>query len=183
MALQDELERIAAAVQVHATPGEAVAGILAAEPLPGARWYLVAYSSGAERSWLVVDPASVPATRRETVRETASIVALCELAEESAGGGELEELRRQLVSLRVTENPPGIERAEAAALALEQAIGSTPRIASPAWLDAVGAAVRELEVALGGQGPSPFAEAMKGTVPTVEAFAAEVEERYRLDLG
>src|SRR5439155_22305621 len=111
-----------------------------------------------------------------------AIVALCELAEENAGGGQLEELRAQLVTLRLTEAPPGIEEAEAAALVLERVLGASPRVASPAYLDAIGAATRELERALGGLGPSPFTEAMKGSVETVELFVADVERGYKLEL-
>ena len=103
-----------------------------------------------------------PARRRARGSSAAavSIAALCELAEESAGGGKLEELRRELVALRVTERPEGIEEAETAALALEQTILPPPRLATAEYLDAVGAAVRRLELALGDSMASPFAEAM-----------------------
>jgi len=130
----------------------------------------------------VLDEAGEPVARRERVRDAASIVAVCELAEETAGGGQLEELRQQLVQLRMTENPPGIEDAEAAALALERTIGSPPRVASPAFLDAVGVATMELERALGQAGGSAFAEAMKASIETVEAFVREVERAYKLEL-
>ena len=81
-----------------------------------------------------------------------SIIALSELAEENAGGGDLQELSEQLVAIRLTENPEGIEEAEEAALELERAIGTPPRLAEPGFLDRVGAAARRLEAALG---PSP----------------------------
>jgi hypothetical protein len=116
------------------------------------------------------------------VRRTVSIVAMCELAEESAGGGELGELRERLVALRLTESPPGIEEAEDAALALEQAIGAPPRLAEPAYLDRVGAATRRLEEALGPSSGSPFAEAMKSGLGTVEELAHDVESNYKLPL-
>jgi hypothetical protein len=177
MPLGDDLDRIAATA---AGFGE-VSGVLAAEPVGGARCYLVAL--GAEPAWIVLDGEGEPVRRRETVRDAASIVALCELAEETAGGGQLEELRRRLVQLRLTENPEGIEEAEAAALALERTIGAPPRVASPAFLDAVGAATQALERALGQAGGSAFAEAMKASVATVDAFAAEVLERYAVPLG
>jgi hypothetical protein len=177
MRLGDDLERIAEAASGF---GE-VSGVLAAEPVGGARYYLVAL--GAEPSWILLDGEGEPVQRRETVRDAASIVALCELAEETAGGGQLEELRRQLVQLRLTENPEGIEEAEAAALALERTIGAPPRVASPAFLDAVGAATQELERALGQAGGSAFAEAMKASVATVDAFAAEVLDRYAMPLA
>ena len=179
MALHDELERIAAAAGRFG----AVTGVLAAEPVGGLRSYVCALGEGEERTWLVLDEAGEPVTRRERVREAASIVAVCELAEETAGGGQLEELRQQLVQLRLTEHPDGIEEAEAAALALERTIGAPPRVASPAFLDAVGGATMELERALGQAGASAFAEAMKASVATVDAFTGEVVARYRLPLG
>lgn len=182
MGLSEELERIAAAAAGHAAEGEALAGVLAAEPGAGSRSYLCAFAAGDERTWLVLDEAGEPVARRERVRDAASIVAVCELAEETAGGGRLEELRRQLVQLRLTESPPGIEEAEEAALALERTIGAPPRVASPAYLDAVGAATMALERALGQGGGSGFAEAMKATTGAVEAFVREVETRYKLAL-
>ena len=54
------------------------------------------------------------------MREAASLAALCEVAEESAGGGHLPELRARLAELRETDNPVGIEEAEAAAAALAE---------------------------------------------------------------
>jgi hypothetical protein len=179
MALADDLARVAAAAQARS--GDPLAGVLAAEPVGGTRYYLCAFA-GEGRSWLVLDEAGEPVTRGEVVRDAAGIVAMCELAEENAGGGQLEELRRQLVTLRLTENPLGIEAAEEAALALERTIGAPPRVASPAWLDTVGAATLALEHALGQNGGGSFAEAMKAGIGTVDAFVTEVEERYLLPL-
>ena len=136
MALREELERIAAAAAAH---GE-VAGVLAAEPARGRRLYLVALGDGRRAA---LDRArrgrSQPVDRRDDVRDTASIVAMCELAGDLAGGGDLEELRSQLAQVRMVEQPPGIEEAEEAALALERVIGAPPRVATPAYLDEVGA--------------------------------------------
>ena len=81
----------------------------------------------------------------------------------------------------MTEQPPGIEAAEEAALALEHAIGAPPIVASAAYLDEVGAATRRLEEALGEHG-SPFANALASSTGTVEAFVAEVEGRHALPL-
>src|SRR2546429_7395617 len=122
VALRDDLDRAAAAAVAFAGPGEELTGIVPAEADPGERMYLCAYASGEERTWLVLDDRGHPVGSRDAVRRTVSITAMCELAEESAGGGELAELREQLVALRLTERPPGIEEAEEAALALEQAI-------------------------------------------------------------
>jgi hypothetical protein len=104
-----------------------------------------------------------------------SIAALCEVAEEMAGGGDLDELRSQLVGLRLVENPPGIDEAIDAINELERALGRPPRYASPGYLDAVGMAVRGLELALGNGGASPFTEAMKQAPGAIEALTREVE--------
>ncbi len=182
VALRDDLDRAATAAMRLADEGEQLAGVVPAEPEPGERLYLCAFAAGEGRRWLVLDDRGEPVASRDAVRRTVSITAMCELAEESAGGGELEELREQLVALRLTESPPGIEEAEEAALALEQAIGAPPRLAEPGYLDRVGAATRRLEEALGSPGGSPFAEAMKSGLIAVEELAHEVESNYKLAL-
>ena len=174
MELAAELERIAEIAAREATEGEELIGVVATEPTDAVRVYLCAFAEGDAHTWLALDDDAVPVRSRSLVRDAASIAALCELAEESAGGGELEELRGRLRSLRLTEGPPGIERAEDAALALEAAIGAPPRVASPAYLDRVGAATRELELALGDAGPSPFGAALRAGVWTVEEFVQDV---------
>jgi hypothetical protein len=185
VALSDELERIAEAAAAFADPDERVAGMLVAEPASGARVYLCAFADPANerRSWLALDAAGLPLTQRGRLREAVAIAALVELAGDTAGGGDLEELRQQLVSLRLTENPPGIDEAETAALELERVLGAPPRLASPALLDSIGVVARRLEAALGEDGASPFTEAMRHSVPTVEALTTEVEATYKLPLG
>jgi len=115
VALVDDLERIAELAEGFAAPGERVVGILAAEPLGVGRTYLCAYESGGGRAWLALDEAGAPRADRRTVREAASLAGLCELAEESAGGGDVEQLIARLVEIRQTDAPPGIEEAEQAA--------------------------------------------------------------------
>jgi hypothetical protein len=173
--LSEELGRVAALASEFAASGERVAGVVAAQPAAGERVYLCAFESEGSRTWLALDGSGRPVESRALVREAASIAALCELAGETAGGGDLEELRSRLVALRLTESPLGIEEAEEAALALEEAVGTPPHLASPAYLDAVGAATRRLELALGTNGASPFAEAMKQGMAAVEALTTEVE--------
>lgn len=181
MALVEELEVIANAAAAYAASGERLTGVLAAEAGPGERLYLCSFEDGAgTRSWLALDPEGAAVTDRAAVRDAASIAALCELAAEAAGGGDLEELRARLVALRLSENPPGIDEAEEAALELERAVGAEPRVATPAYLDAVGAATRRLERALGESVTSPFAEAMKYGIAAVEALAEEVARTYKL---
>jgi hypothetical protein len=176
VSLGSELEEIAAAVARYGP----VAAVLAAEPGDSDRAYLVAFGDDEEREWLVVDDEARALDSRATVREVASIVVMCELAGELAGGGDLENLRTQLAQLRLVEQPEGIEEAEAAALALEHVVGAPPRVASPAYLDAVGEATRTLEHALG-ELESPFASAITSS-GAIDAFVREVETRYRLPL-
>lgn len=178
MALTHDLERIAA---VASERGE-VTGVIAAEPWRGRRLYLVAIGPEDTRRWLVLGEDGAPVERRADVRDTASIVAMCELAADLAGGGDLEQLRSQLAQVRMVEQPPGIEQAEEAALALERAIGAPPRVASPAYLDEVGAATVVLERALG-ETSSPFSAAIRSSTGAVEQFVADVERGYLVPLS
>lgn len=183
MGLSQDLRRIAEAAVRYATPGEEVVGIVPAEPSSGERAYLCAYRDvDGATSWLVLDDDGKAIEARARVREVVSITALVELAEETAGGGALEELRSQLVALRVSENPPGIEEAEEAALALEREIGGSPIVATPERLDAIGAATLRLERALGDAG-SPFAVAMKQATATVDELTRDVEAVYKVPLS
>jgi len=177
MALAEDLERIAAAAAAHGD----VVGVLAAEPGRARRRYLVALGGGESRQWLVLDDAAAPVVELDDVRDTASIVAMCELTADLAGGGDLEELRSQLARVRMVEQPPGIEEAEAAALALERIIGAPPRVASPTYLDEVGTATLALERTLGSV-TSPFSEALRAGTSAVDEFVREVEQAYLLSL-
>ena len=183
MGLRDELEQIAARAAGFAAAGEEVGAVLAAES-SGSRVYLCAYRNGDEvTSWLLLDAGGEPVESRLAVRDAVSLVALCELAEDSAGGGELDELRSRLVGLRLTENPPGIDEAEAAIDALQRAVGSPPRVATLDYLEAVGAAARGLEAALGDGPGSPFAAAMKSGTGAAAQLTKDVEANYKRPLS
>jgi hypothetical protein len=177
MGLAEDLERIATAAAAHGT----VKAVLAAEPASALRRYLVALGEDENRAWLVLDDETRVVTRRDEVRHTASIVAMCELAEDLAGGGDLEQLRTELAHVRISEQPPGIEEAEEAALTLERVIGAPPRLATPAFLDHVGAATVALERALG-ETSSPFSAAIRGANGAVDEFVREVERDYAVTL-
>jgi hypothetical protein len=182
MALREELEQVAERAAAHADAGERVAGVLAAE-VGGRRVYLCAYAENdGPPAWLALDDAGEPVTDRTLVRDAASLAGLCEVAGDTAGGGDLDELRSQLAALRITERPEGIEEAEEAAAELERVVGAPPRVATTEWLDAVGAAARRLEQALSDDARSPFAEAMKSAIGAVDALTAEVESAYKFEL-
>ncbi|MEX0817716.1 MAG: hypothetical protein WD027_09725 [Gaiellales bacterium] len=183
MALEDDLARAREAADAHAEPGEEVVGIVPTEP-GGTRLYLCAYAGGdgSQRAWLALDEEGCPVVDRALVRDAVSLAALCELAEESAGGGDLGELRARLVELRLTENPEGIEDAELAAAELQQTIAALPRVASLTYLDAIGTAAARLEQALGQTGGSPFAEAMKSGVAAADELATTVLGSYKSPL-
>jgi hypothetical protein len=177
MGLDDDLAQAAQSAGAHGT----VTGVLAAEPAPGRRLYLVALDGAGDTRWLVLDAGGSVVERRDDVRATASIVALCELAGDVAGGGSLASLRQQLAQVRIVENPPGIAEAEQAADELERAIGVPPHVASPEYLDDVGAATATLERALGDVS-SPFTAALRSGTGAVDEFVRDVERGYAVPL-
>ena len=179
MALSDDLERIAGVAAGFADAGERVAGVLVAEPLGIGRIYLCAYESGGGHAWLAFDAAGEAVTDRLAVQSAASLSGLCEIAEESAGGGDLPELIARLAEIREREAPEGIEEAEEAANALAATLEPPPRLATTEYLDRLGAASRRLEQALGESAGSPFASAMQQALPAVEELAAEIERTYK----
>ena len=181
MSVAEDVGRIADAAAAFAEPGEELAGVLAVDTL-GRRVYLCAFESDEGHAWLALGDAGEPLTDGRLVRAAASLAALCEVAEESAGGGHLSELQARLVELRETDNPEGIEEAEAAAASLAETLQPEPRVASGDYLDALGSASRRLEQALGESSASPFAAAMQAALGAVEELAADVEGNYKVAL-
>jgi hypothetical protein len=183
VSLSEDLERIAAAAAALGPEGASLTAVLAAEPARGSRAYLCAFEAGdGVRAWVVLDDAGAPVTDPRDVRDVVSIAALCEIAEESAFGGDLDELLAQLATLRETENPPGVDEAEEAVRALQATIGTPPHLATPERLDELGAATRRLEQSLDPVAPSPFTSALKTAQGTVEELLAEVESSYVVPL-
>jgi len=85
MALEDDLRRSAEKAAAFAAPNERVAAVLAAEPSVGVRVYICSYEDGGSRSWLALDESGEALMSRVLVREAITLVALCEIAEETAG--------------------------------------------------------------------------------------------------
>jgi hypothetical protein len=180
--MSDDIVRIATAAERFAAPGERVAGVLPTQPLEGLRVYLCAFESELGHAWLAFDEAAAPIADRRLVRQAASLAALCEVAEEVAGGGRLDELRARLAELREQEAPEGIDAAEEAAAALAATLEPEPRVARSEYLDAIGAASRRLERTLGEESGSPFATAMQQALAAVEELASEVGRDYKASL-
>jgi hypothetical protein len=181
MGLEEEIAGTRALAAGYVEAGEELLGVVPAEPA-GVRIYLCAYQRDGAESWLALDGKGTPVAERAVVRDAVSIAALCELAEESAGGGNLAELRASLAELRETEAPEGIESAEAAARELEETILPPPRVATIDYLDTIGRAAATLEEALGESGSSPFAAAMTSGLSAAEELAARVEGSYKVPL-
>ena len=176
--LADDVERAAAAAREHV--GDAtLTGVLPTEPASGVRIYVCAFERGnGARSWLALDHEGRPLRARRDVRDAVSIAALCEVAEEAAFPGDLDELRAQLVAVRIAEMPEGIEDAEEAARELQHLLGAPPQLASPARLDAIGQAARRLERALDPTAPSPFTDVMRSAAQVADALWTDVEPAY-----
>lgn len=183
MTLLDELGRIATAAATHAPAGHELTAVLAAEPGAGDRTYLCAYEAAdARRAWLLLDAAARPIAERRRVRDSVAVAALCEIAGDAAAGGDLDELLAQLVAVRLTEAPDGIDEAEDAARALQRTIGAPPQVATAGRLDEIGLAVRRLERALDPTASSPFTATMRSAQGAVDDLLAEVEAAYLVDL-
>jgi hypothetical protein len=183
VALSDELERAATLALAHVGAGDTVSGVLATEPEPGRRVYVCSID-GADglRGWLAVDAAGAVVSSRVELRAAVSIAALCEVAVDSAGGGDVDGLIASLADLRAREAPEGIEDAEAAALALREVLGDPPQLATPERLDEIGVATRRLERELDPGGASPFAAALESAQGAVSELQREVEAGYLVDL-
>ena len=183
MSLEQEIGAARSAAEGFAEDGEQVVGIVPSEPSSGQRVFLCAFERAEQERWLALDGEGRPVEDRRLVRDAVSIAALCELAEDSASGGDLPELRTRLVEIRETERPEGIEQAEAAAAALAETLREPPRLATPEYLDAIGAAAGRLERALGDPEASPFAVSMRAGMGVAEELAARVERSYKTALG
>jgi len=184
VSLSEDLARAARLAIEHAEEGDAVSAVIATEPRAGVRVYLCALDAhDGYRSWIAVREDGSALTDRRELREAVSIAALCEVAGDAAGGGDVEALLASLVALREAEAPAGIEDAEEAARALRVVLADPPRVASAARLDEIGAAARRLERELDPLASSPFSVAMQSAQGAVAELQREIEAGYRLPLS
>jgi len=183
VSLAADVERVARLAATLAGPDATVSGVVPTEPRPGAPVYLCSFDGAdGSRSWLAVREDGSPVADRLEVRAAVSIAGLCELAEDVAGGGELDALIERLEEIRRTESPPGIEDAVTAARELLAVLGEPPQLATPERLDAIGAATRRLERELDPSGASAFSLAMRSGQVAVSELQREVEAGYLLPL-
>lgn len=182
-ALADELERIAALAAAHGDPGDTVSAVIATEPSAGMRVYLCAFDgTDGLRSWLALNAEGTALVERRELRDAVTVAVLCELAADAAGGGDLDALIVRLAELRATDSPPGIEDAEEAAHALRAVLAEPPQLATPARLEAIGAAAQRLERELDPTSASPFAATMRTSAAAVAELQREIEAGYRVPL-
>jgi len=183
MGLREDLGRAAEHAEAVAGEGARVSGVLATEALPGRRVYLSSIDDAdGTRAWVAVRADGTVVSGRPELRAAVSIAALCEVAADTAGGGDVEGLLASLVDLRDREHPEGIEGAIAAAEALRDVLGEPPQLSTPARLDEIGAAARRLEGELDPGGSSPFAAALKSAQAAVAELQREVEAGYLVEL-
>ena len=184
VSLAGEIERVANLASAHAAQGDVVSGVIPTEPISGQLVYLCAFDDAdGRRSWLAVRADGSPVASRVELREAVSIAALCEVATDAAGGGDLDALIERLEELSTTEAPPGIEGAVEAARELRDVLAAPPQLATPSRLDEIGTATRRLERELDPMAASPFTAAMKGSQDAVGELQREIEAGYRVPLS
>ncbi|MGI8885817.1 MAG: hypothetical protein ACR2G9_02735 [Gaiellaceae bacterium] len=184
MSLADDIERVAGLASAHVAAGDAVSGVIATEALGGARVYLCAFDDAdGRRSWLAVRADGNAVESRVELREAVSIAALCEVATDAAGGGDLDALVAGLEQLRDAEAPQGIDAAIEAARELRKVLAASPQLATPSRLDEIGTATRRLEQELDPTAASPFTAAMKSSQGAVSELQREIEAGYRVTLS
>ncbi len=146
--------------------------------------YLCAFDDAdGRRSWLGIRADGSPVASRVDLREAVSIAALCEVATDAAGGGDLDALIARLEELLATDAPPGIEAAIEAARELRDVLGVPPQLATPSRLDEIGTATRRLERELDPLATSPFTAALKSSQNAVGELQREIEAGYRVELS
>ena len=154
MTLEQQLEAARDAAAVHTRQGERVAAVMASEPGLFARVYLIAFERDGELAYLALDAELEPLDDRRLVREAVVMLGLAERAEEVSTALEADRLQPHFADAERALRGAGHEReAQAAAdvqtaLAGLSAAAAGPRVATPAYLDAIGAASGRLAVAL-----------------------------------
>jgi hypothetical protein len=155
MSLELELEAARDAAESLAGDGEQVAAVMASEPGLAARVYLIAFEADGEHSYLALGADLSPVHDRRLVRDAVVMLALAERAEEASVALQAEQLEQEFATAeRALRDAHPAEAAAAAdvrsALQHLAEAADGPRVATPLYLDTIGAASGRLAVALVG---------------------------------
>ena len=155
MSLELELEAARDAAQNLAGNDEQVAAVMASEPGLAARVYLIAFGTDEEHSYLALGADLSPVHDHRLVRDAVVMLALAERAEEASTALQAEALEQEFAAAEQALRAG--HPAEAAAAADVRAAlhhlaeaADGPRVATPLYLDTIGAASGRLAVALVG---------------------------------
>ena len=157
MTLEQELEAAAAAARPHAS-GQPVVAVMAARPGRSDRVYLVALGCGDDPAYLTLDAGLAPVTDRRLVRDAVVMLGLAERAEEASIAIHADRLEEEFAAAQAALERAGRAEQSAAAsdvrvaLAELSRVADGPRVATPEYLDRLGAASGRLAVALNAYG-------------------------------
>ncbi len=178
MTLADELEAVHAAAGSRALAGETVAAVMAAEPGLGRRVYLVAFELDGELSYLALNAELAPLDDQRLVREAVTMLGLAERAEEASIAVAAERLGEPFADAAQALESAGDSDAAASARAVGTALAALavvadgPRLATPLYLDRIGAAASALGIALDEYRQHVEQLSERATAPSAAAEAA-----------
>ncbi|HZI36084.1 MAG TPA: hypothetical protein VFD61_10080 [Gaiellales bacterium] len=155
MSLELELEAARDAAESLVGDGEQVAAVMASEPGLAARVYLIAFEADGEHSYLALGADLSPVRDRRLVRDAVVMLALAERAEEASVALQAEQLEQEFATaeraLRAAHPAEAAAAADVRSALLHLAeVADGPRVATPLYLDTIGAASGRLAVALVG---------------------------------
>jgi hypothetical protein len=154
MSLEVELERALDAAARLGPASSRPDAVLPAEPRAGARVYLAAFGGGEQIRYLAVDREGNAVTDRSLLRDTVTMLALAERADEVSGAVAAEELEAGFAAAAAELGGAGLKAERDAAEAVQRAVAALadeaagPRVATPVYLDRIAARAAELSGAL-----------------------------------
>ena len=157
MTLEQELEAAAGAARAQAA-GEPVAAVMAAQPGRSDRVYLIALGRDGDHRYLALDDRLQPVTDRRLVRDAVVMLGLAERAEEASIAIHADALDNPFSAAQAALEQAGRAQQATAAADVRAALAALsraadgPRVATPDYLDRLGAASGRLAVALNAYG-------------------------------
>ena len=154
MTLESQMQVARDAALGYAAEGETVAAVMAAEPGLGSRVYLIAFQRDGQLSYMALDAVLAPVTDRRLVREAVVMLGLAERAEEASTAITADQLVEPVAAAERALRAAGREQPADAAAAVGVSLGALieaaagPRLATPLYLDLIGAAAADLGITL-----------------------------------